>query len=176
MPVAACFWGTDLNTVRLGNSMGKSIHILASFRGASTTPGDSRIRCATSSSDLERDTLQIPIKTLREINPGFSPTRTIDFGCGVGRLTLPLARDSASVPGVDVSPGMLSEAQKNSAERGVSNVRFALEVSGRFGLVHSFIVLQRIPPRRGLPIGRDPATPVEPGGWQCCRCRIMRII
>jgi SAM-dependent methyltransferase len=104
------------------------------------------------------------MKTLREINPGFSPTRTVDFGCGVGRLTLPLARESVSVLGVDVSPGMLSEAKKNATERGVSNVNFAHEVSGRFDLVISFIVLQHVPPRRGLPIVRDLVSRVERGG------------
>lgn len=108
--------------------------------------------------------VQILMKTLREINPGFSPISTLDFGCGVGRLTLPLARESASVLGVDVSPGMLSEAHKNSSERGVSNVRFAHEVSGCFDLVHSFIVFQHIPPRRGMRIVRDLVSRVEPGG------------
>jgi SAM-dependent methyltransferase len=104
------------------------------------------------------------MKKLREINPGFAPSRTVDFGCGVGRLTLPLARVSASVLGVDVAPGMLSEAQKNAAERGVANVSFAHEVSGCFDLVHSHIVLQHIPPRRGLPIVRDLVSRVECGG------------
>lgn len=104
------------------------------------------------------------MKTLREINPKFSPASAIDFGCGVGRLTLPLARVSASVLGVDVAPGMLSEAQKNAAERGAANVTFAHEVSGRFDLVHSYIVLQHIPPRRGLPILRDLVSRVERGG------------
>jgi SAM-dependent methyltransferase len=104
------------------------------------------------------------LKILREINPGFSPNRAIDFGCGVGRVALPLARESASVLGVDVAAGMLSEAQKNAAERGVSSVRFAPEVSGYFDLVHSFIVIQHIPPRRGLPIVRDLVSRVLPGG------------
>jgi 2-polyprenyl-3-methyl-5-hydroxy-6-metoxy-1,4-benzoquinol methylase len=104
------------------------------------------------------------MKILREINPGFSPARTIDFGCGVGRLTLPLARVSTSVIGVDVAPGMLSEAQKNAAERGVSNVEFAHEISGHFDFIHSYIVLQHIPPRRGLPIVRDLVSRVERGG------------
>lgn len=131
--------------------------------------------------------VRILMKTLREINPGFSPTRAIDFGCGVGRLTLPLAREAASVLGVDVSPGMLSEAQKNATERGVSNVKFARQVSGRFDLVHSFIVLQHIPPRRGLPIVRDLVSRVERGGmivlqvtyyasvWRKLRTRVERV-
>lgn len=104
------------------------------------------------------------MRTLREIDPGFSPARTIDFGCGVGRVTLPLAGESASVLGVDVSPGMLSEAQKNASEHGISNIRFAGEVSGRFDLVHSYMVLQHIPPRRGLPIVRDLVSHLDPGG------------
>jgi 2-polyprenyl-3-methyl-5-hydroxy-6-metoxy-1,4-benzoquinol methylase len=108
--------------------------------------------------------VQMIMETLRGIDPGFSPASAIDFGCGVGRLTLPLAREADSVLGVDVSPGMLSEAQKNATERGVLNVRFARHVSGRFDLVHSFIVLQHIPPRRGLPIVRDLVSRVERGG------------
>lgn len=104
------------------------------------------------------------MKTLREINPGFSPSRTIDFGCGVGRVTLPLARESTSVLGVDVSSGMLSEARKNASERGVSNIRFESEVSGRFDFVHSYMVLQHISPRRGLPIVRNLVSRLDPGG------------
>jgi trans-aconitate methyltransferase len=104
------------------------------------------------------------MKTLREIDHQFSPSSAVDFGCGVGRVTLPLALEAPSVLGVDVSPGMLSEARKNAIERGVSNVRFAHEVSGRFDLVHSFIVLGHIPPRRGLGILRDLLSRLESGG------------
>lgn len=104
------------------------------------------------------------IETLREINPGFSPSRTIDFGCGVGRVTLPLASMSANVLGVDVSPGMLSEAQKNAGEQGISNITFATEVSGHFDLVHSYMVLQHISPRRGLSIVKDLISRLDLGG------------
>jgi 2-polyprenyl-3-methyl-5-hydroxy-6-metoxy-1,4-benzoquinol methylase len=104
------------------------------------------------------------MEALREIEPAFSPKRALDFGCGVGRVTLPLARESKSVLGVDVAGGMLAEAQNNATERGVTNVRFAREVSGNFDLVHCFIVLQHISPARGLPIIRDLASRVDPGG------------
>jgi SAM-dependent methyltransferase len=104
------------------------------------------------------------MKVLRDINPEFSPTRAIDFGCGVGRVTLPLARESSSVLGVDVSAGMLSEAQKNASNQGISNVTFASEVSGRFDLIHSYIVFQHIPVRRGLIIMRDLVSRLDPGG------------
>jgi hypothetical protein len=59
---------------------------------------------------------------------------------------------------------MLSEAQKNAGEHGISNIRFASEVSGRFDLVHSYMVLQHISPRRGLPIVRDLVSHLDPGG------------
>lgn len=104
------------------------------------------------------------MKMLREIDPRFSPARAVDFGCGVGRVTLPLARETIAVLGVDVSPGMLSEARKNAAAQGVSNVEFAHELSGTFDLVHSFIVLQHIQPRRGQRIIRDLLSRLEPGG------------
>jgi SAM-dependent methyltransferase len=107
-----------------------------------------------------RRTLEI----LREIDPAYSPSRAMDFGCGVGRVALPLARESTRVLGVDVAPGMLSEARKNAAIRGIANVTFAREVSGSFDLVHSFIVLQHIPPRRGVAILRDLVARVEAGG------------
>jgi SAM-dependent methyltransferase len=104
------------------------------------------------------------LATLREINPAFSPCRSLDFGCGVGRVTIPLARESTGVLGVDVAPGMLSEAQKNARERGVDNVIFSHVVAGHFNLVHSFIVFQHIAPRRGLQILNDLASRVEPEG------------
>jgi 2-polyprenyl-3-methyl-5-hydroxy-6-metoxy-1,4-benzoquinol methylase len=110
------------------------------------------------------DHAQKVLATLREINPAFSPSRTLDFGCGVGRVTLPLARTSACVLGVDVAPGMLSEARKNARERGLDNVRFAHTVDGNFDLVHSFIVLQHIPPHRGMRILDDLVSRVDTGG------------
>src|SRR5262249_37962087 len=79
----------------------------------------------------------------------------LDFGCGVGRLTIPLARVCQSVVGVDVSDGMLAQARKNSEEQGVTNVTYVRAddslsaVTGDFDLLNSLIVFQHIPPRRG---------------------------
>ncbi len=144
--------------------MGKLIPILASLLTVSITRGHSRTTHEKSSSDLGRRMYNGSMKALREIDPGFSPSNAVDFGCGVGRVTLPLAREAVSVLGVDVSRGMLSEARKNATDRAVSNVRFAHEVSGSFDLVHCFIVLQHIPPRRGLRILSDLLSRMEPGG------------
>jgi 2-polyprenyl-3-methyl-5-hydroxy-6-metoxy-1,4-benzoquinol methylase len=99
------------------------------------------------------------LKTVRDrLNPAFRPTRALDFGCGVGRLALPLARICHSVVGVDVSESMLAVAEHNAKEQRLSNVTFTKgddslsRVSGTFDFVHSFIVFQHIPPQRGAAI------------------------
>ena len=99
--------------------------------------------------------------TIREtLDPEFAPRRALDFGCGVGRVTIPLARHVAQVVGVDVSDSMLDEANKNCEAAGVRNVTLlksddSLEnLSGVFDFLHSFIVFQHIPARRGAKILR----------------------
>jgi ubiquinone/menaquinone biosynthesis C-methylase UbiE len=91
-----------------------------------------------------------------QLCPDFRPVRALDFGCGVGRLTIPLARRCTQVVGLDVSEGMLAEARKNSRERSVSNIEFLgsddemSQVRGSFDFVHTHIVMQHIPPKRGM--------------------------
>ena len=91
----------------------------------------------------------------REIAPAFSPGRALDFGCGVGRLTIPLASRCEKVVGVDASVSMLALARQHGEERGISNMEFlhtpgGLEgLEGDFDFVHSYIVFQHIPPCQG---------------------------
>lgn len=92
----------------------------------------------------------------------------LDFGCGVGRLVLPLTRRFARVTGVDVSPAMLQVARMHLAD--VPNVDFvenlaALEANQRYDLVHSYIVIQHIRPRQGYPIIVALLDRVAPGGF-----------
>lgn len=104
------------------------------------------------------------------VAPNFAPRRALDFGCGVGRLTLPLGNRAAEVVGCDVSVGMLAEAERNRAEAGLSNVRFARsddqlgDVTGTFDFIHSFIVFQHIPTARGLAIAAALVDRLRPGG------------
>src|SRR5262245_55841332 len=104
------------------------------------------------------------------LGPRFRPTRALDFGCGVGRLVIPLARVCQFVIGVDVSESMIAEAKKNAKEHGLSNVAFAKgddslsELSGRFDFIHSFIVFQHIPPRGGLVIFKRLIELLDDGG------------
>lgn len=87
--------------------------------------------------------------------PDFKPNKALDFGCGVGRLVIPLASICDFVTGVDVSDAMLKEAEQNSQIKGLSNVEFIKsddslsKLSGKFNFIHSYIVFQHIPPNRG---------------------------
>jgi ubiquinone/menaquinone biosynthesis C-methylase UbiE len=89
------------------------------------------------------------------LDPRFQPINALDFGCGVGRLVIPLSALCGSVVGVDVSASMLQEAKRNCKERHISNVEFLIgdddlsQLSGSFDFIHSFIVFQHIPPKRG---------------------------
>jgi SAM-dependent methyltransferase len=51
--------------------------------------------------------------------------RLLDVGCGPGSLTLLLAPLFAEVVGVDPDPGMLAEAKREAAQRGIRNARWA---------------------------------------------------
>lgn len=102
--------------------------------------------------------------------PGFRPTRTLEFGCGVGRMVIPFAERCPHVVGVDVSESMLVEAQKNCAQREISNVEFIrgdddlTGVSGSFDFIHSHVVLQHIPTKRGERITKHLIERLQAGG------------
>jgi 2-polyprenyl-3-methyl-5-hydroxy-6-metoxy-1,4-benzoquinol methylase len=98
--------------------------------------------------------------------------RALDFGCGVGRLALPLARDGGftTVTGMDISESMLQEARRNATEVKLTNVDFVesddglSRLNGNYDFVHSYIVLQHIPVERGEAIIRQLVSHLAPGG------------
>jgi SAM-dependent methyltransferase len=104
------------------------------------------------------------------IDPNFAPGNVLDFGCGVGRTLLPFAALAAQVTGLDVSQGMLQEAQRNCDEQGKRNVRLFLsdddlsQLTDEFDLIHSVIVFQHIPIERGKAIVPRLLTFLRPGG------------
>jgi tRNA/tmRNA/rRNA uracil-C5-methylase (TrmA/RlmC/RlmD family) len=49
--------------------------------------------------------------------------RVLDYGCGVGRLVIPLSMRFREVVGVDVSLGMLEQARRNCEKYAVQNAR-----------------------------------------------------
>jgi SAM-dependent methyltransferase len=118
-----------------------------------------------------RDYIESVLKMVREhLDPTFRPTRALDFGCGVGRLAIPLASICESVVGVDISDSMLAEARKNAAEQGKSNVTFVKSddqlsaATGTFDFINSMIVFQHIPTARGEGIFKAMIERLREGG------------
>src|SRR5262249_43296805 len=50
----------------------------------------------------------------RHFETSFPPRRVLDFGSGAGRLAIPFAELGAEVLGLDVSPSMVAEAERNA--------------------------------------------------------------
>jgi 2-polyprenyl-3-methyl-5-hydroxy-6-metoxy-1,4-benzoquinol methylase len=92
----------------------------------------------------------------KHLDAGFAPRRVLDFGCGPGRLLVPLAALCDEVIGVDVSDSMLEEARGNCRQRDIRNVSLLKSddglsaLGGGFDLIHSVLVFQHIAPRRGM--------------------------
>ena len=86
--------------------------------------------------------------------------RALDFGCGVGRVSEAMLDVADEVTGVDISPGMLETVRARS---GRVTYLEALP-DGEFDWVNSCIVLQHIPPARGLQHLRALLDRLAPGG------------
>ena len=86
----------------------------------------------------------IPISTLH---------RALDYGCGVGRITVPLATHFASVTGIDVSPKHIEYGRRWADENALDNVDYfvlsnlsQLDSFGGVDFIFTVIVLQHNPP------------------------------
>jgi cyclopropane fatty-acyl-phospholipid synthase-like methyltransferase len=93
----------------------------------------------------------------------------LDFGCGVGRAVLPLAERCEHVYGLDVSPAVLREGERQARARNLSNIDWMdaarlPELAGRYDLVISFFVFQHIPSREGERIFAALLAGLRPGG------------
>ena len=110
------------------------------------------------------------LATIRSLDPSCRPRRALDFGCGVGRTTLALARRCEQVIGIDIAPAMLSEAARNAAAAGLTNLEWVqsdpglTRLQGGFDLIYSSIVLHHIRAETGLPILRRLVSLLNPGG------------
>ena len=106
----------------------------------------------------------------KRLYPAGNSRRALDFGCGVGRLAIPLAEHFERLFAVDISEAMLQETACNCAEFGVTNVTTALfdselsNLPGSFDFVHSLIVLQHLPLSRGLHIIAALISRLSPAG------------
>lgn len=108
---------------------------------------------------------------MREAGPLGYPTRnrrSLDFGCGVGRLTAALADYFQESVGVDVSESMISRARESHPQcRFVLNDQADLKVfpDGYFDFIYSAIVLQHLPTENVIAAYiRDFLRTLAPGG------------
>ncbi len=97
--------------------------------------------------------------------------RVLDLGCGIGRLTAPLAASFAEVVGVDVSVEMVEKAK--ALHDGVERCRFeansGTDLSGfateSFDLVVSYSVLPHLPPAVVASYFVEINRVLKPGAW-----------
>lgn len=96
----------------------------------------------------------------------------IDFGCGVGRLSIALAKKVGHVSGVDISTPHLREAKANIEHLGFRNIELIKssclsDIRGlrTANLVLSVIVLQHNPPPVMLAILEALCSRVKQGGY-----------
>ena len=107
---------------------------------------------------------------LRALGLDVERTAALDFGCGVGRLSQPLAAHFQLVVGVDVSAEMIRLANEINPSpdriRYVCNVRDDLGIfpAGEFTFIYSNVVLQHIVPTRALLYVEEMLRVLAPGG------------
>ncbi|MFJ1737028.1 class I SAM-dependent methyltransferase [Streptomyces sp. NPDC088254] len=110
---------------------------------------------------------------LGSLTPGM---RILDVGCGPGTITADLAAlvPDGHVTAVDHAPGILDRARATAAERGLTNVDFAVadvhaldHPDDTFCVVHAHQVLQHV----GDPVGalREMRRVTRPGGLVAVR-------
>lgn len=98
-------------------------------------------------------------------------TTALDIGCGVGRLSRPLAERFERVIGVDVSGTMIAKARQLNAHL-LDRIDFVRSFTPGLefieprsvSLVYCSIVLQHIPPHAGMQIIRGFLGTLRPGG------------
>jgi len=104
---------------------------------------------------------------LAAIGRDVSLTTVLDFGCGAGRLTIPLARRATRVVGCDIAPTILEHARRNVQEAGLDNVTFIepAEIgASQFDFVCSLLTFQHIQPAEGYDLIRTLLGVLAPGG------------
>lgn len=102
----------------------------------------------------------------------------LDFGCGAGRLTLPLARCARKVVACDIAPTMLAHGRKNAEAAGLPDVVFvslaelAEMQRPSFDFICSLCVFQYVPASEGYGLIRLLASLLVPGGIAAIQIRL----
>jgi SAM-dependent methyltransferase len=119
----------------------------------------------------EQDLLRI-LHTLERNGIDYSGFQScLEYGCGIGRVTLWLAGKFTTVHGYDISGAHLQYAEKYLGGKGITNVSFhhVKTIADIFGLppvdlIYSVIVLQHNPPPLIGLIVREFIKALNPGG------------
>lgn len=95
--------------------------------------------------------------------------RALDFGCGVGRLTRPLASYFTKVTGIDIAPSMIAQARALDREcrcQFILNERADLSLfsDNGFDFIYSNLVLQHMRPDYSTAYIREFCRVLAPGG------------
>lgn len=115
------------------------------------------------------------LDTIRQKFGTFTPRSALDFGCGVGRTLIPIARNVEHATGVDVAADMRNLATKHVAQSGVNaKVLESIPEGVTFDWVHSFIVFQHIPPERGYVLLNRIWSLLNPNGFMSLQITIFR--
>ncbi len=110
------------------------------------------------------------LRTLTDARASFEPGSCLDFGCGVGRLSVPLSESFSRTVGVDVARPMIEAARRYAppgarcefvVNRDPDLRRFQ---SATFDVVHSCLVLQHIPPEISIGYIAEFFRVCKPGG------------
>ncbi|MHC4107527.1 MAG: class I SAM-dependent methyltransferase [Planctomycetota bacterium] len=94
-----------------------------------------------------REAVEAMLRDVADLLPGHE--LALEFGCGVGRLLIPMARHFDRLIGVDIAPTMIEKLNAYCRRFGVQNVTGILadepwERSCGAGLIYSWLVFQHI--------------------------------
>ncbi len=91
----------------------------------------------------------------QRVAPHFSPMSILEYGSGIGRLAIPLAKRPGAVTAVDRSPTMLELGRREAERHGVAHIEFLtpsqlFSSTRTFDLIICFCVFQLLPRDDGI--------------------------
>ncbi len=110
------------------------------------------------------------LRSLNDARAAFKRDTCLDFGCGVGRLTVPLSGSFNRTIGVDIARSMIDQARRYHAASSQCEFLVNRDLDLRqfpdatFDFVHSCLVLQHIPPDISIRYIEEFFRVCKPGG------------